>query len=57
MRYESAVVMFSKIMTFYNTNQRTPNYVSITPWQEGSNVGNTTTGNSVSQAQLIEAGC
>ncbi len=55
MRYESAVVMFSKIMTFYNTNKRTPNYVTITPWLEGSNVGNTTPGNSVSQSQLIEA--
>ena len=32
MRYESTVYLFLKVLCFYNTNNRLPNYVAITPW-------------------------
>ncbi|MDI6724198.1 MAG: pseudomurein-binding repeat-containing protein [Methanobacterium sp.] len=36
MKYESLVYMFSKILSFYNTNSRLPGYVSVDPWSKVS---------------------
>jgi hypothetical protein len=43
MRYESAVLMFSKIVSFYGTNNRLPNYSSFVPLNKTTTVKNTTT--------------
>ncbi len=32
MRYESAVLLYSKVMSFYDINNRLPNYVSMSAW-------------------------
>lgn len=32
MRYENLVYTYSKVLNFYKTNKRLPNYVSVTPW-------------------------
>ena len=32
MKMESAVIMLSKVMIFYKTNHRLPNYVGVSPW-------------------------
>lgn len=43
MRYESTVHLFLKVLYFYNTNNRLPNYVAITPWT-GTTVSTTACG-------------
>lgn len=39
MRYESLIYTLSKILSYQNTNQRLPNYVSVTPWTAGVSEG------------------
>jgi hypothetical protein len=36
MKFESLVYTFSKILSFYNTNNRLPSYVSVEPWSKVS---------------------
>ncbi|WP_414468481.1 pseudomurein-binding repeat-containing protein [Methanobacterium sp. ACI-7] len=36
MKFESIVYTFSKILGFYNTNSRLPDYVSVDPWSKVS---------------------
>ncbi len=57
MKFESAVLMYSKILNFYSTNHRLPNYVAVSAWT-GANYTETTDSNvimNVSHAQLITA--
>jgi hypothetical protein len=37
-KFESLVYMYSKILGYYNTNGRLPNYVSVDPWSKVSTV-------------------
>ena len=39
MRYESLIYTLSKILSYQNTNQRLPIYVSVTPWTAGGSEG------------------
>jgi uncharacterized protein YpmS len=43
LNFQNTIYTFSKILNFQNTNQRLPNYVSVTPWKTAST--NTTTSN------------
>lgn len=45
MRYESVIFMFSKIVSFYGTNNRLPNYSTLVPLTKTTTVKNTTTTN------------
>ena len=60
MRMESAVYMFSRVMVFYKSNKRLPNYVAVSSWtgksyslDEGGDVSPIEI--TVTQAQLNEA--
>jgi len=43
MRYESVIFMFSKIVSFYGTNNRLPNYSTLIPLTKTTTVKNNTT--------------
>lgn len=42
-RYETLIYTYSKILSFYGTNNRLPNTVSVTPWTTSTDSGNTNT--------------
>ena len=42
-KFDNLVYSYSKILNFQNTNQRLPNYVSVTPWTSISTTTPTTT--------------
>jgi transglutaminase-like putative cysteine protease len=52
LNYQSLIYTFSKIMTFYKTNERLPSYVTVKPW---STVGSSSTSTSGSTSTSVPA--
>ena len=52
-RYESVIYMFSKIVIFYGTNNRLPNYVSVTPWTGTSTSSSSSSSSSSTSSELL----
>jgi len=52
MRYESLVYTYSKILSYYKTNNKLPSTVSVKPW---SSITKPTTSTSVSRSQIIKS--
>ncbi|MCE5215298.1 MAG: pseudomurein-binding protein [Methanobacterium sp.] len=55
LKYETVFYSLSKILNYYKTNSRLPNYVSVSAWSTGSSSGTTTNSSSV-QAILDSIG-
>lgn len=54
MRYESLIYNFSKIVAFYKSNKRLPNYVTVSPWSKSSSSseGNGSSGSNTTPASV-----